>query len=274
MLRYLADGPRDYLRAPILPKRRPYWELQAVVDGRIVPLEPGRRHQPRLHTLWVWPPVQAHGWSGDGALAQVAVVSPARVPEALARASARAGRDGQVLTWAFAAAEADWLARLVRELAADLRRPDHLTLLRQERAVLELALRILAACPPRWREPAAPSAEQVVERALAWYAEHLGEGPDESAVAAAVHMSPAHLRRSFHRARACAPRSAFLDLALERADELLLGTAQPLAAVAAEVGYASAAAFCRAYARRRGHPPGRVRAEGTLANLGGGPPPG
>lgn len=266
MLRYLADGPRDYLRRPVHPVRRAYWELQAVVDGRIAPLEPGRRHAPRLRTLWAWPPGREHGWTGDGAPAQVAVVSPARVPEALARAAARAARDGQVLAWTFSAADADWLARLVRELAADLRRPDHLTLLRQERAVLELSLRILAACPPRWREPAAPTAAQIAERALAWYGEHLGEGPDEASVAAAVHVSPAHLRRSFHAAQGQSPRAAFLDLALARADELLAGTAQPLAAVAAEVGYGSAAAFCRAYARSRGHPPGVAR-RGAETNI-------
>lgn len=267
MLRYLADGPRDYLRKPVGFQVRPYWELEAVVDGRIAPTEPQRRHQPRGRCLWVWPPLVPHGWTGDGAPAQVAVISPVRVPEALHRASDRAARDGQVLLWEFSASDAQWLLALVHELAGDLSRPTHLTTLRQERAVVELALRILADCPPRWREPVAQDPEQVAARALAWYGEHLSEGPDAEQVAEAVHISPAHLRRLCHSALGKSPREAFLDLALERADELLLNTERALEDVALACGFGSAAAFCRAYARRRGHPPGATRRTRTVRNL-------
>lgn len=267
MLRYLADGERNYRKDPIECKIRSYWELQAVVAGRIAPSEPQRRHAPRARCLWVWPALAPHGWTGDQAPARVLVIAPARVPEALRRACELAARAGQVLTWDLADGDIRWLSGLVRELAADLARPNHLTALRQERAVIEVALRVLAACPPRWREPTTLDPGQVAARALAWLGEHLAEAPDARAVAAAVHVSPAHLRRICHRALGRSPRDAFLDLALERADELLLSTERPLESVAFDCGFGSAAAFSRAYARRRGHPPGRTRRLRTVRNL-------
>lgn len=266
MLRYIANGSRNYRDAPIECKIRPYWELQAVITGRIAPVEPQRRHELRTRRLWVWPALAPHGWTGDTS-AHIVVIAPARVPDALRRACERAARAGQVLSWDLAAADIRWLQSLVDDLAGDLARPDHLTPLRQERAVIDLALRVLAACPPRWREPARQDPAQIAARALAWYGEHLAEAPDARTAAAAVHVSPAHLRRICHQALGRPPREAFLDLALERADELLLGTERPLESIAFDCGFGSAAAFCRAYARRRGHPPGRTRRLGTVRNL-------
>ena len=267
MLRYLANGSRNYLARPVGMQIRPYWEFEAVLSGRIAPTQAKRQHTPRAHCLWVWPPLVAHGWTGDGAVAEVAVISPVRVPEALQRASERAARDGQVLCWDFTASDAIWLTALVQDLATDLSRPTHLTSLRQERAVVELALRILADCPPRWREPATQDPGQIAARALAWFGEHLAEGPTAEAVAKAVYISPAHLRRICHQVLGRSPREAFLDVALERADELLLNTERTVEDVALACGFGSAAAFCRAYARRRGHAPGSTRRRGTVRNL-------
>lgn len=259
MLRYLAHGERDYRRNPNPITQRSGWELEAVIAGRIAPTEAGRQHPLRSRRLWLWPPRRAHGWSGDGRPAEVVVFGPVRIPEPLARAAERAGQAGAVLECALDDADAAWLAATADRLLADQSRPDHLTALRQEIAVAELALRIYDRCPPAWRDPSGLRPEQLVASALAWHAEHMAEAPRAEDVAAAMHVSMAHLRRLFHRACGRSPRAMLQEAALARADELLNATAMGSAAVAAACGFGSAAAFTRAYARHRGCPPGRAR---------------
>ncbi len=78
-------------------------------------------------------------------------------------------------------------------------------------------------------------------------------------LAHAVGLSRAAFARRFTAKVGATPLGYLRDVRLERAARLLAETDEPLAAVAARVGYTSEFAFNRAFQRARGVPPGRFR---------------
>lgn len=267
MLRYLAYGERSYRERPVRPVLRERWEFEGALRGRIAPLIPGRPPEPpRERRLWLLPPQHGHGWTGDGAPALVVALKPLAVPEALERSAARALRTGSLLHWDMTPADAAWLAGEVEALLPTYHQPGTVDLLRQQRLVLEVAIRALAAQPEALVEPPADDPRRTVDSALAWFDDHLGDGVGEEEMARAAHCSPAHLRRLFHRVLGEAPRAVLSRHRLDRAERLLVATELPLAQVAAACGFSSASTFCRAYQRERGRAPGAVRSEALLLN--------
>jgi AraC-like DNA-binding protein len=124
-----------------------------------------------------------------------------------------------------------------------------------------LAKAVFALC---WREAGdedtaavAPGAPDWLLRALRRAAEHpettLGALCDGAAV------SPAHLRRTFHRYVGVSPQAYLTDRRLERARELLAATDLLVAAVAERVGFDSASHFTRLFTARFGASPARYR---------------
>ena len=86
-----------------------------------------------------------------------------------------------------------------------------------------------------------------VERALSWYADHLGRHPSVKEVAEAVHVSPSHLRRIFAEVRQASPKELFRRVRLDKAQDLLGRTNLTLDEIARDCGYTSASHFCRDY---------------------------
>ena len=91
------------------------------------------------------------------------------------------------------------------------------------------------------------SALEKVDSALAWHAVHLAANPSMKQVAAAIHVSPSHLRRLFWQVRASSPKAAFQKARLERAQEIMTRSALTLDEVARLCGFASASHLCRDY---------------------------
>lgn len=80
-----------------------------------------------------------------------------------------------------------------------------------------------------------------------------------AAWAAADGRSADHLARSFRRHMGCAPRAWLTRIRFARARSLLLDSDLPIAAIAAQVGYADAHFFSRHFHRHHGRPPSAFR---------------
>lgn len=260
-LHYLASGTREYHRTWVGQTHvHPFWELSVAISGRIAPVIADWGLKPRNRCLWAIPGNLTHGWTDDGSPAEVVVICPRWVPDALRHAASVAAREQRLPAWEMDAAAVDRLRGLAHGLLAQPCGRDPLVSLRQELAVNDLCLRMLEACPARWLRGLSDERHQVVEAALAWFTDHLEDDPDEVAVARAVHISPAHLRRLCHAVLGRSPRQEFTRLRLARADSLLLHTDWTAQRIAEACGFAGGAvSLCRLYRRERGESPGRFR---------------
>ena len=84
---------------------------------------------------------------------------------------------------------------------------------------------------------------------MEWFNARIEQRPTLSAVAAAVHVSPAHLRRQFRLVFGKAPHAVFTRLRLEKAAQLLATTTAKLDVIARQTGFSSASDFCRVFHR-------------------------
>jgi AraC family transcriptional regulator len=141
-------------------------------------------------------------------------------------------------------------ATLARRLAAELRTDDPAWPLALEGLALELLAVVARADAPRGP---APRWLGDVEQLL-----HAG-CTSLSAVAAAVGVHPAHVARVFRRRHGVSVGAYARALRLERAAALLAASEEPLAAVAAETGYADQSHLTRAFRRSTGLTPARFR---------------
>jgi len=103
--------------------------------------------------------------------------------------------------------------------------------------------------------PAPDFGESKVAEALAWYEMNLASGPNIQEVASAIHISPTHLRRLFHKVRGMSPQAAFTRVQFERAKWLMRDLAMPLERVAENSGFGSASAFSRTFTKEFGISP-------------------
>jgi AraC family transcriptional regulator len=256
MLIYLGTGTRRYHAAPISERPRRLWEFQAVVAGSIEPVIDGAGTGNRSRCLWVFPPEQAHGWSSPPETeAEVVVFHFRPVPDAFLAWFDERRMHAVALDDADVAA----LRAMADTAAAHVRRPTELSALHFDEILHRLCVLALKDVrePPLVEETAL--ARHRVETAQAWYLANLHRQPDLAEVAAAAHLSPAHLRRTFRTALGRTPRDVMRELQLDRAEELLRETDWPLRRVATASGYRHLEVFCRSFARHRGMPPGKWR---------------
>lgn len=244
MLRYLGVGPRQFGLYPLKPVVRMNWEFFAVLRGRCAPLSADRNAALAERTLWITAPGSAHTWAGDGPrTAHVAVFHFGSVPAPL-EAAVR-GR-GQVAV-KLKPTECRRLQALARQLEPDFRRPDDLSQLVFQGALIELALLALRKLPRPKAALQEGSAEQLVENATRWFSEHLRVNPTITEVAREVHVSPSTLRRLFRRALGEQPARVFGRIQVERGMQLMSETNLKLDRVAEECGFTSTSDFCRAF---------------------------
>ncbi len=259
MLRYVGSGVRRYAEAPVAANPRTAWEFQAATAGRIAPTAADGSHPPpRGRRLWVFPPGHRHGWTGDGRGARVAVFHFDSVPEPLRGAVIARGE----LAVDLDPLEVTRLDALATQLGPQVAQAGPLTALIEQRALLDLCLIALGHLPLSALPRPAAAPRRLVEAALAWYGEHLGEGPGVTEVARAVGVSVAHLRRLFHAAQRRSPLAAMREARVQRADDLIRAGDLRLEHIARLCGYADGASFSRAFTSIRGTPPSRWRPRG------------
>lgn len=253
MLRYLGTGERWYGRRPQPVYHRRDWEFQAVIAGQLQLQTEQGVEPPRQRTLWVLPPAVGHGWTGsDDDSCEVIVLHFVEVPSLLVEACR--GGDGW-LTTSLTDADIDHLRSLVAIADAELRQPSALSVLQHQRLQIELTILGLRDCRDLRPPGASAAARQTVENAIAWFGEHLAEGPTLAEVAAAVYVSPAHLRRLFHQVLERSPRQALDQIRFQRAMQLLESGRLTMEAVAVACGLGSASALSRAFKKWHGRSP-------------------
>jgi AraC-like DNA-binding protein len=123
----------------------------------------------------------------------------------------------------------------------------------------ELTLLFLKHVPRAELGPAPDFCENKVAEAMAWYEVNLANGPSIQDVASAIHISPTHLRRLFHKVRGMSPQAAFTHLQFERAKWLMRDLSLPLERVAENSGFGSASALSRTFKKEFGISPKKFR---------------
>jgi AraC family transcriptional regulator len=264
VLAYLGTGPRDYAAKPVPILSRKYWEFQAIVAGDAFPTFPlGNPTRGMGRRLWVFAPACRHGWSAPpGRTCRVMVVHVPLVGEAVKRAAGASGHFSVPLDDGSAARLVALGARLADEIAVPSDRGEIL----HQLATAELSLLALAQTPARRLQDGPRLARMRVENACAWFIANLASGPGPEAVAAAINVSPAHLRRLFQQVRGASPREVLDGMRYQMAGELLADPDRRLEDIAAICGFSAASALSRgfrahtglspqAWRRQRLHPP-------------------
>lgn len=254
-LYYFGHGERRYDEQPVRVYPRPYWEFQAVIGGRIAPVYAGGPGAFRKRSLWAFEPECRHGWTGlEGEVSEV-VVFHLPPPDALLQREVR--QAGGALRVSLTDADIRWLAGQRDCLQEDWLRPNEQTALRVGHLLSGLSLLILERSGFRPVPLSGGLDRERVEKALYWYRQNIGRNPGVPEVARAVGVSAVHLRRLFRKINYLSPKTAFQEIRLEHARELLADPRTTVEAVAAEFGFSDASSFTRAYRRQFGHPPRR-----------------
>ncbi|MFA9477399.1 helix-turn-helix transcriptional regulator [Phycisphaerales bacterium AB-hyl4] len=164
-------------------------------------------------------------------------------------------RPGGVRSVGLTPAQTTRLETLMTALRDDFHRPTRLSAMRNEHALLELSMLAMKQVAGRTTASQADHARRKVSQAMAWYAEHLPERPGVADVAAAVHVSPSHLRRLFAQVGRGSPLAAMHRVQVDRACELMSNAGLSLTGIAPRCGYASLSSFSRAFSAQRGVSP-------------------
>lgn len=113
-----------------------------------------------------------------------------------------------------------------------------------------------------------------IARCQAWVAEHYDEPSPVAGMVAVSGLSERSFKRRFKMATGLSPMDYVLTLRLEEAKHILETTAEPVAAVAEQVGYQDAAFFSRKFQQRVGITPAQYRRKfSALHRIAAGPGP-
>ncbi len=129
--------------------------------------------------------------------------------------------------------------------------------------VLELLVQVArlgADTPQNQTPPALPDrTEQAVLEAVTWLESHFDREFNLAALSSRVHLSPAHLSRSFTRRMGIGAVDFVHRLRCEEACRLLHWSNKPISEIASKVGYNELAYFSRRFRRHIGQSPSRYR---------------
>lgn len=258
MLTYFKTGTRQYYDNPLpVPmRRRPCWEFQAVLRGKIGRVtHEGECDGPHAHRLWLSQKHSNHSWTGlPGKSAQIVVFHYQYVPEPLPRLLE--GREHVSLP--LTGRE----VRRLRELGTQAEKywpvPSPGTMICMEHILMELSMMVFEHARSELVPPSI-IAESRVEKALGEYSQRLEEAPSLATIARATGTSQAHLRRNFHEVLQMSPRQAMDQIRFNRVIQLMSDTDKKLSAIAEECGFTSASSFSRAFKLRYGTSPENFR---------------
>lgn len=270
-LLYRNHGDRHFGAQPVAPHRRKVWAFQFVLSGSttLIVQKDGKLVEERLTApmLTVAGPDCVHGYGGrvtdacritvfqfdevDYSIRSVVgldghrnlKLTAADIP-VVDRLYERCGEAGKAYGIILPPANKTLFASVVHGIVA-----------------LELALFFLRHVPKSEPSPTRDFGEIKVAEAMAWYEANLSQGPNIEAVARAIHISPTHLRRLFHKKRGTSPQAMLTRIQFDRALWLMRDLTTPLERVAEDSGFGSASAFSRAFKFEFGMSPKAYRAK-------------
>jgi len=272
-LLYRNQGERRYGLEPILPYPRAAWEFQFITEGRCSMLLRDRhalRHVPLAGpVLCITGPECVYGWGGQPT--DVCKATIFHFDEADFTLRSIVGQTGY-RHLRFSRSEIPHIQSLYDRCAEVRRaigtsppeakkRAGFIAPLIYSIVAGELTLFFLRHIPKAELGPAPNFGESKVTEALAWYEANLFRSPNISDVAYAVHLSPTHLRRLFHKIRGISPQAAFTRVQFERVKWLMRNPEMTLDRISESCGFGSASAFSRAFKVEFGTSPKEYRAQ-------------
>lgn len=159
-------------------------------------------------------------------------------------------------------AQAPWLDELIRLISRQMFAGSPgvtASVIRLSEAMFIEVIRTCADANEPLRSVLDAMADPRIGRALGLMHRRLDEDWTLAGIAREVGMSRSRFADQFQALLGCAPMTYLSDLRLQKAMNLLSGSVEPVQAVAARVGYQSAAAFSRAFSKRYRCSPKDVR---------------
>ena len=263
MLRYLNRGLRSGQTPHPLGLKRGNWEFFAVVDGSMRPVYPGRVSGPFHESrLWLMPPESPHGWfTPPGETSRIFVFHFAFIHPQLESAMP----PHRALSIPIEVAEKQMLADMFRQLQPHYQEPLLASMIYFEIAMLQLCRLFLERSRDISSLVNFDAGSEKVMQAVQWHRQHFSEGINVKRVAAALHISPGHLRRLFLKQHQETPKKVFLRTTMDEACRLLSQSEMNLKEVAAHCGFAGFSEFYRAFKRHTGQSPSTWRANPLAA---------
>lgn len=259
MLIYHGTGERYYGEKPVYPNLRRAWEFQAVLRGKIAPLNPQGAETLKANRLWIFPPRHVHGWVGEKSKkAQVAVFHFLAVPEILRSLIEK----NEILEIELSPKDIRRLQELSSKVASYWNHPAPGMMLCYEHALLELSLMACESNAYRMLKSQEVFSKKRVDAAILWYAERIEESPGLLEVARAAGVSSAHLRRLFQEVLQTSPKNIMDQLRFQRAMQLMSDANMKLEIISEKCGFSSASAFSRAFKIKFGCSPESWRHSG------------
>lgn len=255
MLMYFASGRRDYHRHPVPPHARPNWEFQAIVAGNARPTFTDTSPQTwEGRCLWIFPPGTAHGWASPANQpCQIAVFhfEPGDINEALRQACRRHG----FLKTDLSAEDLDRIKNFCRDLPRHFPSCTALTPLLAEHICATISWVSLRNAVDLDKHRHHASHDLRVRQAMAWFSENMEKRIGVAEVAAAIGLTPGHLRKLCQSTGHSSPQRLMTEIRIDRAKYLLLYTDQSLADIAATIGMSGPTALCRRFVEHVGESP-------------------
>jgi AraC family transcriptional regulator len=256
MLRYLISGPRNFSSYPDIMARRLNWEFFALSKGTLHPVFSDQRiKSPRNCNFWVIPPNIQYVWQGNTKTCHRTVIHVAYTPPVLMEEVKRR----EILALRLSREEINQVEMIAQRLLSHYQKPNQLSSVVVEHAVLELTLIALKEMKARPQSTLATFNRERIERAIAWYGEHMHTRPSLKLVANAVHISPSHVRKLFYDTVNVSPQKFFIKMRMQRACDILATTSLTLDQVASQCGFLNAGELCRVFKKMRLVSPGAWR---------------
>jgi len=246
MLRSLTSGYRDFTEKPDLLSVRYNWIILCLFEGsfhpRFEPPLPGAGESYGMN-FWVIPPQTPYIIVARTRRCDRAVFHFSDVPDILRTAAKASGHLARRLSPERLAA----VRTLVTYIGEHFNHPTALSEVRYEIVLLQLTLLALEAMDLKPMHPLCNIPRERVEKATAWYVEHMSESPSLRDVAVKVHVSATHLRRHFYERLGKSPKAVFNKLRMQKATTLLVHSSLTLDQIAEYCGFHSASDFCRSF---------------------------
>ena len=154
--------------------------------------------------------------------------------------------------------DCDHLRELGKRAERIIREVTQITAIEEQALLYELCLLALKELSTR-SICVDEKAKKKVDLALLKYFRALPETLTLRDLCRDLHISPAQLRRDFHRILGVSPRSAFSNIRIKKAEELLASTDLTVEHISQQVGFATTSALINAMKRTRGCSPTQLR---------------
>lgn len=252
MLRYLSHGERRYDTDPIPIHRRGLWEFQAVVRGRCAPSFPNLREEYAGGKLWVFSPGNAHGWTGEAREScEIVVFHFDKIPDVMRMLVPADSVAGVHLR----GREVAKIRNIYRSCRECMDRSDVRSELVTQSALLDLCLILVERIAPADSFVQPSRQANMVMSSLAWYEEHMSNGPTLKDVAGHSNISVSHMRRVYWSVLGRSPNDELIARRIAHAKYLLQITSMSVSEIAFATGYGSVSSFSRAFRKVCGVPP-------------------